>query len=140
MEIKGTYHFNAAPQAVWAGLHNATILQNASGAQSVSWQGENAVTATVNLPSLGPISGGARTVTVQVPESTAPSHMALAFSRGPVNATGSVDLAPDGAGTLMTYTTDIQVSGPLAPFVGMAQPMVSGQVKQILDKLNQQIS
>ncbi|MEO7003242.1 MAG: SRPBCC family protein [Ktedonobacterales bacterium] len=140
MEIKGTYHFNAAPQAVWAGLHNATILQNASGAQAVSWQGENAVTATVSLPSMGPLSGGVRTVTVQVPESTAPSHMSLAFSRGPVNATGSVDLAADGTGTLMTYNTDIQVSGPLAPFVGMAQPMVSGQVKSILEKLNQQIS
>jgi len=139
MEIKGTYHFNAAPQAVWDAMHNATMLQNASGAQSVSWQGESAVTATVSLPSMGPISGGARTITVQVPESAAPSHMALAFNRGPVNATGTVDLAPDGAGTQMTYNANVQVSGPLAPFAGMAQPMVSGQVKQILDKLNQQI-
>lgn len=140
MEIKGTYHFTAAPQAVWDALHNSSILQNVSGAQSVAWEGESAINATVNLPSMGPIGGGVRSFQVQVPEHTAPNHMKIALNRGPVNATATADLAPDASGTLLTYNSNIQISGPLAPFAGMAQPMVEGQLKQFLDKLNQQVS
>src|SRR6185312_11326422 len=78
MELSGSHNFSASPQAVWDALHNPSVLQSAAGLQNVQWA-DNAVTATVTLPNLGPI-GGTRTVTVAVDESSAPSHMKFSLN------------------------------------------------------------
>lgn len=133
MELSGSHNFSASPQAVWDALHNPSVLQSAAGLQNVQWT-DNSVTATATLPNLGPI-GGTRTVTVAVDESTAPSHMKLSLNRSIINAGGTVDIAPNGAGSTLTYNVSGTVSGPMAAFEGMAKPMVQSQINQFFAKL-----
>lgn len=137
MELSGSQNFSASPQAVWDALHNPSVLQSAAGLQNVQWA-DNSVTATVTLPNLGPISG-TRVVTVAVNESSAPSHMAFSLNRSIVTANGTVDIAPNGSGSTLTYNAAATVSGPLAAFEGMAKPMVQSQVNQFFAKFAQLI-
>ncbi len=137
MELSGSQNFSASPQAVWDGLHNPAVLQNAAGLQNVQWT-DNSVTATVTLPNLGPISG-TRTVTVAV-EQSAPSHLSFSLSRSVLSASGTMDIAPNGSGSTLTYNATGTVSGPLAAFEGMAKPMVQGQINQFFAKFAQLIS
>ncbi len=135
MELSGSQNFSASPQAVWDALHNPSVLQSAAGLQNVQWS-DNSVTATVTLPNLGPISG-TRTVTVSVDENSAPSHMKFSLSRSVLTANGTVDIAPNGSGSTLTYNAVATVSGPLAAFEGMAKPMIQGQVNQFFAKFAQ---
>jgi len=140
MDISGTQQFTSSPQAVWDAFHNASILQSSiPGAQDVSWQGESALTLTISLPSVGPIGGTARAVTAQVVENTPPSHMKMTLNRGPVAATATVDLAPNGSGTSLTYNAHAALSGPMGLFDGAAKPIVEGQLKQFFTKFQQQV-
>lgn len=136
MELSGSHNFSASPQAVWDALHKPETLQNAAGLQNVQW-GDNSLTATVNLPNLGPISGGARTVTVSIDESSTPSHMKMSLNRSIINASGTVDIAPNGSGSTLTYNAEAKVSGPLSAFEGVAKPMVQSQINQFFAKLEQ---
>ena len=135
MELSGSQNFSASPQAVWDALHNPSVLQSAAGLQNVQW-GDNSVTATVTLPNLGPISG-TRVVTVSVDENSAPSHMKLSLSRSVLTANGTVDIAPNGSGSTLTYNAVATVTGPLAAFEGMAKPMVQNQLNQFFTKFAQ---
>lgn len=140
MDISGTQQFTSSPQTVWDALHNSAILQSSiPGAQDVSWQGESALTLTIALPSVGPIGGTARAVTAQATENTPPSHMKLSLNRGPVAATATVDLAPNGSGTSLTYNANASLSGPLGMFEGAVKPVVEGQLKQFFTKFQQQV-
>ncbi len=135
MELSGSQNFAASPQAVWDALHNATTVQNASGLQNVSW-GANSVTGTVTLPNIGPISGP-RTVTVTVDESAAPSHMKFSLSRSVLTANGTVDIAPNGSGSTLTYNVVANVSGPLAALEVVVKPMAQNQMNQFFAKFAQ---
>jgi carbon monoxide dehydrogenase subunit G len=138
MEIKGTYTFSANPQAVWDGLHNSAYLKDAiPGAQEVAWQGDSALNLHANF-GVGPLS---RTFygTVPVTEHTPPSHLKIEVHRDLVDGFVTIDLAPQGTGTLLTYLASFNLSGPLGPMAAMAQPMVSGQLNQVFARLNQQI-
>ncbi|HEX8727455.1 MAG TPA: SRPBCC family protein [Ktedonobacterales bacterium] len=138
MELSGSQNFSASPQAVWDALHNPATLQNAAGLQNVQWS-NNSLTATVTLPNLGPISGGARTVTVSIDESSAPGHMKMSLNRSIINASGTVDIAPNGDGSTLTYSAVANVSGPLSAFEGVAKPMVQSQISQFFAKFAQMI-
>jgi carbon monoxide dehydrogenase subunit G len=135
MELSGSQNFSASPQAVWDALHNPAVVQNASGVQNVQWS-DNAVTATVTLPNLGPISG-TRTVTLSIDENSAPSHLKFSLSRSVLTASGTVDIAPNGSGSTLTYNAVGTVSGPLSAFEGMAKPMVQSQLSQFFAKFAQ---
>ncbi len=136
MELSGNQNFSASPQAVWDALHNPSVLQSAAGLQNVQW-GDNSLTATVTLPNLGPMSGGVRTVTVSVDESSAPSHLKLSLSRSVLTAHGTVDIAPNGSGSTLTYNAVGSISGPLSAFEGMAKPLVQSQLSQFFTKFAQ---
>lgn len=135
MELSGSQNFSASPQAVWDALHNPSVLQSAAGLQNVQW-GDNSVTATVTLPNLGPISG-TRVVTVSVDENSAPSHMKLSLSRSVLTANSTVDIAPNGSGSTLTYNAVATVTGPLAAFEGMAKPLLQNQLNQFFTKFAQ---
>lgn len=137
MELSGSQNFSASPQAVWDALHNATVVQNASGLQDVQWAA-NAVTATVTLPNLGPISGQ-KTVTLSVDQSAAPSLMKFSVSRSVLSANGTVEIAPNGSGSTVTYNAIATVSGPLSAFEGMVKPMAQSQLNQFFAKFAQLI-
>src|SRR5579862_7720927 len=100
MDINGTQQFNAAPQQVWAALHDSATLQGcAASGTTIAWASNNlVVTGTV------PIINKTGTITVQVSDEQAPSHMRLTVNRANVNAMADFNLAPNGGGTTLTYT------------------------------------
>ncbi len=135
MELKGTHKVTVAPQVVWDALHNPTILKNCiPGIEEIAWQGEHAINARISGigPMKGPYGG-----TVTVLEHTAPSHLKIGLSRTSVSGNLSVDLAPDGAGTLLSYTAQ----GTLAMLDNpLTRPLIDGQIGQFFSKLDAQIS
>ena len=144
MELKGTRKFTAPPQAVWAALHNGPLLQSCiPAAEQVTWDGESAVHLRLHA-SIGPFSGGG-TISGQVTENTQPSHMKVVFSRqGPnSSATGTItmDLAPDGTGTLLTYNGNASLGGKVAVLDNpLTRPIVEKQLNHVLTRLDSQIS
>jgi carbon monoxide dehydrogenase subunit G len=143
MELKGTQDFSASPQAVWDALHNADVLKQAmAGAEEVRWDG-NALTARANV-GIGPVKGtyGA---TAQETESSAPSHMKLSFNRqgssNTVTGDATIDLAPNGAGTTLTYAVNAALGGPIAALDNpLTRPLVDRGISQFFTSLAQKVS
>lgn len=139
MELTGTHTFAASPDAVWTALHNSEVLKNTiPGVESVAWQGESAVTATVSGigPIKGPYSG-----TVQVAEHTAPNHFKIVRNGNSVSGSLTVDLAPNGSGTLLTYSATGNLGGPLAILDNpLTRPVIDSQIGQFFSRLDSQIS
>ncbi len=139
MELSGSQSFSAAPQAVWDALHNPSTLQNAAGVANVQWT-DSAVIATVTLPSIAGPFAGTRTLQGGLSEYTPPNHMKINLNRGPVNATATIDLAAEGAGTKLSYAVSAAISGPMAPVVEtMGKPIIEGQLNQFFSKLAQSL-
>ena len=140
MEIKGTHKFAAPPQAVWDALHNGEILKNCiPGAESVSWDGNNTIVYRGSVGA-GPINLGTVTVDAQVVEQTAPSRLKIAVNKVSATGTVAIELAGDGAGTLLTYSATAQLSGPAAIADNFAmRPVVDGVIGQVFSKLDSQI-
>lgn len=143
MELKGTQEFSASPQAVWDALHNADVLKQAiAGAEEVRWDaGVLAVRANVGI---GPVKGtyGAE---AQETESSAPSHMKLSFNRKGANNTiagdATIDLAPNGAGTTVTYAVNANLGGPIAALDNpLTRPLVDKGIGNFFSSLAQKVS
>ncbi|MBF6592513.1 MAG: SRPBCC family protein [Ktedonobacterales bacterium] len=138
MEIKGTHTFTANPQAVWDALHNSAMLRSSiPGAQEVAWQGDNAINVRANV-GIGPMSREFMG-TLPVTEHTPPSHMKIEVHRNLVAGFCVIDLAPNGAGTLLSYNANLDISGPMGVMAGAARPMVDQQLNQFFTRLEQQI-
>lgn len=135
MDLKGSHTFaSASPQAVWDALHNSATLQAAApAADSVQWQGDNALAITGGI---GPFKGS---LVANVTQQTPPSSMQLAASRGGVNGTVTLNLAPQGAGTLLNYDANIEGSGAVGLALGAAKPLIEGQLNSFLNNLDKQI-
>lgn len=144
MHLQGTRKLSANPQAVWAALHNGSMLQKCMpGAEQVTWQGDTAVSALLNV-GIGPFKGQGG-ITAQVAESAAPSHMKLVFNRkGAHNsAEGSltVDLAADGAGTQVNYNCDATIGGMAAALDNpLTRPLLDQQLGKFFERLDEQVS
>jgi carbon monoxide dehydrogenase subunit G len=143
MELKGTQEFSASPQAVWNALHNADMLKQAmAGAEEVRWDGNTlAVRANVGI---GPVKGtyGAQ---AQETESAAPSHMKLSFNRqgssNTVTGDATIDLAPNGSGTTLSYAVNASLGGPVAMLDNpLTRPMVDKGVSGFFASLAQKVS
>lgn len=144
MELKGTHRFNASPQAVWDALHNSATLQKCvPGAQEISWQGENTVHAFFTV-GIGPFAGHGVILDAQVTEHTAPSHLKLAVDRhgshGSAEGGITIDLRPDGAGTVLEYGGAVSLGGPAALLDNpLSRPLVNAQLGHFFTNLEQQI-
>lgn len=143
MELNGTRNLTASPQAVWATLHDSAALQNAiPGAEEVTWQGDSSVVARIKI-NLGPINSTFG-LTAQVVEQSAPTHLKFAINRQGVSSRIqgqlSVDLAPDGAGTVLTYAGTATLEGPIAIADNpLTRPLVQNAINQFFDNLARQI-
>lgn len=140
MEIKGSHKFAAPPQAVWDALHNNALLQSAvPGADEVAWDGDKAVTFHGSVGA-GPVNLAKVSVTAQVVEQTAPTHLKIGINRSVASGTVTVDIAPDGAGSLLSYNVNMQLSGALAmadnPIV---RNIADSRINDVFNKLDGQI-
>lgn len=141
MELNGTHKFAAPPQAVWDALHNGAILKNAiPGADEVAWQGNSAIAFRGSIGA-GPVNLGTVAVQAQVVENSAPNHLKIAINRTSASGTVTIDLAPDGAGTLLRYVANAQLSGPAAVADNFAmRPVIDGVLNRVFSSLDSQIS
>lgn len=140
MELTGTHTFKASPEAVWNALHNSDVLKHTiPGVESVAWQGENAITATIS--GIGPIKGP-YTGSVQVAEHSVPNHFKVVRNGNSISGALTVDLAPNGgSGTVLTYTATGNLSGPFALLDNpLTRPVIDGQIGQFFSRLESQIS
>jgi carbon monoxide dehydrogenase subunit G len=137
MDLKGSQKFNANPQAVWDALHNATVLKSIMpGVTELDWQGADAIAIAGTLE-LGPMKQSIRG-TISVPESNPPSHMKLTVARTGINAEANIDLAPDGAGTMLNYDAHANLSGAFTA-AEMAKPIVQSQMNGFFSRLSEKL-
>lgn len=143
MELNGTRNLTASPQAVWNVMHNSAALQAAiPGAEEIAWQGDSAVSVRIKVE-LGPVN---RTFSLlaQVVEQAAPNHIKFSINRqgvsNRVQGDLTVDLAPNGSGTALTYAGTAHLEGPLAMLDNpLTRPLVQRQIDQFFDNMARQI-
>jgi hypothetical protein len=137
MELTGSRKFAAPPQKVWDALHNGAVLKACiPGAEDVAWQGDSAIAFRGSVPVINRSVG----VEAQVAEQTAPSHMKVVVNKAGNSGTVTIDLAPDGAGTQLTYNANAQLTGAAAMMDNFAtRPMVDGAINKFFTTLESQI-
>lgn len=135
MDLKGSHTFaSASPQAVWDALHNSEKLKAAAPAtDSVQWQGNDALAITGGI---GPFKGS---LVANVAQQTPPSMLQLAANRGGVNGIVLINLAPQGAGTLLNYDAKIEAGGAIGLALGAVKGLIENQLNSFLDNLDKQL-
>lgn len=142
MKLAGDYLFAASVQAVWDALFDPAVLAAAMpGCEKLELvDGELVGEMTIKV---GPISGRF-TGKVRLEDKVEPtSYRMVVDGRGTpgfVKATASITLAPDGAGTRLTYDADAQIGGKIAS-VGerLLDASARAITKQSLDGLHENI-
>ncbi len=118
MEINGEYRLDAAPQQVWQDLNDPEVLQACiPGCESMSQIGEDEYECEV-MAKFGPVKAKFKS-RLSVCDSNPPhSYAIVGEGKGGVAGFGKgradVQLAPDGTGTLLSYSASLTVGGKLA--------------------------
>ena len=134
MEFSGRYAIPAPPERVWEGLNDPQILKTCiPGCEQIEKTTPTDFLATARLK-IGPVSA---TFKGKVALSELdPPHRCVLSGEGQGGVAGfakgdaEVLLAPDGAGTLLTYKAKANVGGKLAQ---IGQRLIDGAAKQIAD-------
>ena len=145
MTLNGTFTFNGPRAVVWELLQDPAVLAKAlPGTERLTRSGEDAFEGVMKV-SVGPLTAAAFDVTVALRDKVAPQRFAMhidgkgavGFTRG----TATVDLQeqPDG-GTLMHYSSDVQVGGTIAA-VGqrLLDSVAKMMMRQALEALNREL-
>lgn len=118
MDIRGERALNVPHQVVWDSLFDPAVLQQSvPGCESVVRESETVYRVTTVL-AIGPLK--AKFVgTLTITEPDAPAGCTLLFqgqggAAGMAKGTAVVRLAPEGAGTVLSYAAEAQISGKLA--------------------------
>jgi len=145
MNLSGTFTFAGPRSAVWSLLHDPTVLAKVlPGTKSLVQAEPGKFQGTMKV-SIGPLTAAEFAVTVVLSDESEPSHFAMQIDGkggvGFVRGTAVVDLAdgPD-AGTVMTYSSDVQIGGRIAA-VGqrMLESVSRMMMKQAFDALNAEV-
>ncbi len=143
IELSGRYDFDAPRDLVWEMFLDPEVLARIMpGCERLERTGENEFAGVMKIR-VGPVQGTFQG-SVQLSELQPPQryHM-LVNGRGPagiVRGEGDVRLESSGAGTVMHYEGEAQISGRIAT-VGQRLMESSAQAiaRQILDNLDRQI-
>jgi carbon monoxide dehydrogenase subunit G len=132
MELQGTHQFSAPLDAVWDALMDPAVLSKAlPGGDQLERVGENDYRAAMSVR-VGPVQGrfeGKVTLTdVKLHQGY---HMKVSGTGAPgfLNGEGDLTLAENEAGTLMTYTGDVQIGGRIA---SVGQRLIDSTAKSII--------
>ena len=118
MILNGTFTFNGPRQQVWDLLQDPEVLAKAlPGTERLTLAGPDRYDGVMKV-SVGPMTAAKFDVTVMLADKRPPEHFtmqidakgALGFARG----TAAVDLQEQAGGTLMQYSSDVQVGGRIA--------------------------
>ena len=125
MDFQGSHKFAAAPQQVWTAMMNPAVLQACiPGVDEVTMSG-NTINMRINVNT--PFLKGEFAIPAEIVSQTPPSNAVLHIDRtgsyGTIKGQATINLAPDGAGTNLTYTVHADLSGK----AGMANNMIGEQ-------------
>ena len=139
MDFKGKYSIPAAPEKVWAALHEPEILAAAiPGCEGVERTSDTDYRARTTLK-IGPVKARFEG-RVQLQEIPAPPGIARAVllkGEGQGGAAGfargesEVHISPDGAGSVLEYTAKAAIGGRLAQ---VGQRLIDGAAKSLADE------
>lgn len=132
MKLSGTQTFAAPRQKVWSFLIDPHQLAKCMpGIEKLDVIGENEYSGVINV-GLAAVKG-VYNGKVKLDEVQPPTHYKLLLDgkgkQGFVKGTGTIDLAEQNGQTLLTYTGDVQIGGPLA---SVGQRMVDGAAKMMI--------
>ena len=145
MNLSGTFAFAGPRSTVWALLHDPAVLAKAlPGTKTLTLAGPDRYEGAMKV-SIGPLTAVEFAVVVSLTDQIEPSHFAMqidgkggvGFARG--GATIDLADATEG-GTVMTYSSDIQIGGRIAA-VGqrLVESVSRMMMKQALDALNAEL-
>ena len=143
MNVSGERSFAAPREAVWRVMNDPeSMAKTMPGVESFTVHDEKRWTANVKIP-LG-LGGLKMKVDMDKVEEQAPEHAALKIKGHGVGAmlamTTSFDLAEEGAGTLMKWSADVKIAGPVGSMgQRVIQPIVNQQVAHVLAALDREV-
>ena len=139
MNLDGSAVLHASPDRVWEVITDPAVLaRTIPGCESLEQVGEDSYRMNVSV-GVGAIRGtyaGEVHLTDQQPPKSYVMHASGAGAPGQVRATVTINLEPDGDGTVLTYSADAVVGGPVA---GVGQRMISGVAKRMAGQFFQAI-
>ncbi len=132
MKLNGTRTFPVPQAAVWSFLTDADRLARCMpGCEGLEQTGDNEYRGEikVGVAAVKGIYNGK--VTMQ--DLRPPEHYTLSLDgkgkQGFLKGSGTVDLREDGGQTVLSYTGDVQIGGPLA---SVGQRMMDGAAKMLI--------
>jgi carbon monoxide dehydrogenase subunit G len=143
MNLTGTFTFNGPRQKVWDLLQDPEVLAKAlPGTERLTLAGPDRYEGVMKV-SVGPMTAAKFDVTVTLADKRPPEHFAMQIdgkgSVGFAHGTASVDLQdqPD-SGTLMQYSSDVQIGGRIASvgqrLIESVSRMMMRQALEALDR------
>jgi carbon monoxide dehydrogenase subunit G len=145
MKLNGTHKFKANSARVYSAiLDPATLQKSIPGCESVEQLDANRLqlNITTQLPGLkGPYA-----VVVNLVQHQAPNLIVLGVKRqgrgGSVDATANLNLADEADGSVLTYDTNAELSGPIALAANnpIGQGVVKNTLKSVFENLDQSLA
>lgn len=131
MKIEGQHLIPADREAVWAALNDPDVLTKVTpGLKALNPTGEDAYDAIIEL-AVGPVKG-AYQGTARIIDKAPPERMTIVVEGGgrpgTIKASGALVLEGQGAGTLVRYSGDAQVTGVL---MSVGHRLFGGVAKQL---------
>jgi carbon monoxide dehydrogenase subunit G len=131
VNLDGSAVLSADPDRVWAVITDPAVLaRTIPGCESLERIGDDEYRMNVSVgvgAIRGTYAGEVKLSDQQRPKSYV-MHASGAGAPGQVRATVTINLEPDGDGTVLTYSADAVVGGPVA---GVGQRMITGVAKRM---------
>jgi len=132
MRVEGTNTFAAPVETVWKKINDPEVLRRCTpGLKELKETGPDAYQATLVI-GIAAVKGS-YAGTLAITEKRAPTHYKLTLEgtggAGFMKGEGTIDLEPQGSGTLATWVGDLQVGGLIA---GVGQRMLGGIGKMLI--------
>jgi hypothetical protein len=131
VNLDGSAVLHGSPDDVWTALTDPAVLaRTIPGCLALERVGEDSYRMDVSV-GVGAVKGtyaGEVHLTDQERPRSYVMHASGAGAPGQVRATVTIELAPDGDGTVLTYSADAVVGGPVA---GVGQRMITGVAKRM---------
>jgi hypothetical protein len=144
VNLDGSAVLHASPDEVWAVITDPAVLaRTIPGCETLERTGDDEYRMNVSV-GVGAIRGtyaGEVKLSDQRRPTSYVMHASGAGAPGQVRATVTINLEPDGDGTVLTYSADAVVGGPVA---GVGQRMITGVAKrmagQFFSAIDQELS
>jgi carbon monoxide dehydrogenase subunit G len=131
VNLDGSAVLHGSPDEVWAVITDPAVLaRTIPGCESLEQVGDDEYRMNVSVgvgAIRGTYAGEVKLSDQQRPKSYV-MHASGAGAPGQVRATVTINLEPDGDGTVLTYSADAVVGGPVA---GVGQRMITGVAKRM---------